>query len=94
MMPRQQKRLQLALVGIVLLSLLVGVYLAVWKRPSKGDPAIIKHPVDTSPEDALKYWTADRMRNAKPAELPTVDAPKRKKRQPRRPPHTSDPRNS
>jgi len=94
MMSRQQNRLPLALVGIVLLGLLAGVYLFVGKRSSKADPAIIKHPVDTSPEDALKYWTADRMRNAKPAELPNVDAPKRKKRQPRRPPRTSDPHNS
>ena len=94
MMPRQQNRLLLALVGIVLLGLLVGVYFFVGKRPAKPEHAIIKHPVDTPPEDALKYWTADRMRNAKPAELPHVNAPKRKKRQPRRPPHTSDPRNA
>ncbi len=93
-MPRQQKRIQLTVVGAILLGLLVGVYVFVGKRPAKSDPAIIKHPVDTSPDDALKYWTAERIRKAKAADLPHVDAPKRGKRHSRRLPHTPDPRQS
>jgi len=93
-MPQQRKRMQMALVGAILLGLLVGVYLFVGKRPAKPDPAISKHPVDTSPDDALKYWTAERMRKAKAADLPNVDAIARRKRHSRRPPRTPDSRHS
>jgi hypothetical protein len=95
-MSLQQKLIQLPLVGVILLCLLAIVFLLAWKRNSKRDPSatIIKHSVDTSPDDALKYWTADKMRNAKPAKLPHVKAPKRKKQQPQPPPHTSDPHHS
>lgn len=91
-MPRQ--RMLLALGGAALLCLLAGIALFVGKRSARSESSIVKHKVETSPEDALKYWTADRMRDAKPAEMPHVDAPKRKKRQPRRPPRTSDQQNS
>lgn len=92
MMPRQ--RILLALSGAVLLCLLAGVALFVGKRSNRPDSSITKHKVETSPEDALKYWTADKMRDAKPAEMPHVDVPKRKKRQPRRSPRTSEQPNS
>jgi len=93
MMSRQQKFIYLPLVGTILLCLFVGVYLAAWKRFSKpGHSAkIIKHPVETPADDALKYWTADKMRNAKAAPLPNVNDLDRPQQQPRRPPHSSSP---
>jgi hypothetical protein len=89
MMLRQQKLIYLPLVGTILLCLLVGVYLAAWKRFSKSKPSttIVKHSVETPADDALKYWTADKMRNAKAAPMPNVDALDRGKQRPRRPPH-------
>ena len=96
MMSQQQKLIRLPLVGTILLCLLVGVYLFAWKRFSKPAPAarIVKHAVETPADETLKYWTADKMRNAKPAKLPHVKAPKRKKQHPQPPPHTSDPHHS
>jgi hypothetical protein len=96
MMSRQHRLLQLTLVGTILLCLLVGVYLFAKKRSSKPDSSttIIRHSVDTSSDDTLKYWTADKMRNAQGANLPNVTALDRKKRHPRRPPHTSRPHHS
>jgi len=91
-MLQQQRFIRLPLVGTVLLCLLVGVYLFAWKRFSKPTPArIIKHSVEAPAEDALKYWTADKMRDAKPAPLPNVDIPDRGKRRPRRLPHRPSP---
>ncbi len=93
-MPRQPNLIQLSLIGTVLLGLLIGgVYLVACRRFSKPDssPSIIKHSVDTHPDDVLKYWTADRMRNAKPANLPNATALEREKQRRRRPPHTSGP---
>jgi len=76
--------------------MLIGVYLAACRRFSKPDPAntIIRHSVDTHPDAALKYWTADKMRNAKPANLPNVTALERGKQDSRRHPHTSGPEHS
>ena len=93
MMSRQQRLIYLPLVGTILLCLLVCVFLAAWKRFSKPDPSItiIKHSVDTPSDDALKYWTADKMRNAKAAPLPNVNTLDRGKKHPRRPPHASSP---
>ncbi|HVB75490.1 MAG TPA: hypothetical protein VNE38_18240 [Ktedonobacteraceae bacterium] len=85
----QQKRLiQLPLVGTLLLCLLAGLYLFAWKRLSKPEPpaTIIQHPVETPAGEALKYWTADKMRAAKPTPLPNVKALNRVKWRPRRPP--------
>src|SRR5258708_15653640 len=95
-MSLQQKLIQLPLVGMILLCLLALVYLLAWKRFSQRDPSatIIKHSVDTSPDDALKYSTADTMRNAQPANLPHVSTLKRKKQRPQPPPDTSDPHHS
>lgn len=94
-MPRQQRFINLPLVGTVLLCLLVGVYLAAWKRFSKSGPSgrIIKHSVETPSDDVLKYWTADKMRNARPMRLPNVNDIRRGKQNPEhssqdpRPPH-------
>lgn len=87
-MSKQWKFIRLPLVGVILLCLLVGAYLFACKRFSNPDPAatIIKHPVETDPDEVLKYWTADKMRNAKPANLPTVDTLNRGKQHQRRPP--------
>ena len=74
--------------GTILLCLLVGVYLFACKRFSKPDPAatIVRHPVDTQPNDVLKYWTADHMRNAKAADLPNIHDLNRGKQHLQRPP--------
>src|SRR6266581_2024872 len=65
-MSQQQRLIYLPLVGTILLCLLVGLYLAAWKRFSKSTPSnkVTKHTVKTPPDEALKYWTADRIRNA------------------------------
>ncbi len=93
MMSRQQKLIRLPLVGTILLCLLVGVYLFAWKRFSKPAPSatIVKHEVETPADETLKYWTADKMRNAKAAPLPDVKALDRGKQHPRRPLHRSGP---
>jgi hypothetical protein len=80
-MPRQQ-RFIIALVGSVLLGFFVGVFLFAWKRSAKADAGakkVIKHTAETSADDALKYWTSERMRRAKPAKMPTTDALERDK---------------
>jgi hypothetical protein len=84
-MLQKQKFIYLPLVGTIILCLLVGVYLAATKRSSKSTRSnkVKKHRVETPPEDALKYWTADRMRNAKAAPLPKVNSLDREKREPR-----------
>ncbi len=75
MMSQQLRLVQLPLVGVILLCVLVGVYLFASRRFAKHGPAgkIIKHTVDKNPDDALKYWTADKMRDAKPAPMPNVN---------------------
>jgi hypothetical protein len=96
MMPRKPTLIQLSLVGTVLLGLLIGVYLAAGKRFPRPNPsgAIIGHSLDTHPDDILKYWTADKMRNAKPAAMPNVTALEQGKQHLRRRRHTSDPEHS
>lgn len=86
-MSRQQRRIPLPLVGIVLLCLLLGVNWLVWKRfwkPGRSSK-VVKHKVETNSDDALKYWTSDRMQSAKPVELPNVDTLERGKPEKRRP---------
>jgi len=87
MMSQQYKLISLPRAGIIFLCLLAGILLFVGKRSSKPDSSdkIIKHPVDTSSADVLKYWTADKMRKAKPAELPNVKTPDKGKKPPKRP---------
>ncbi|HZU00312.1 MAG TPA: hypothetical protein VFA10_11650 [Ktedonobacteraceae bacterium] len=85
-MSRQQRLTPLPLVGMILLCLLVCLYLVARKRSEKPEPpSVSRHSVETSPAEALKYWTADKMRNAKPVPLPNVKALKRGKRHPQRP---------
>ena len=92
MMSEQERRMPLALIGIVLLGLLAGVYLFAVRRFGKQDPekTVASHKVETSPEDALKYWTQDKMRKAKPVEMPNVSNVKPEKRRSRRSPRNTD----
>ncbi len=76
MMLQHRRFNRLPLVGVLLLGLLAGVYLAMAarKRLAQSDEAagVARHSVDTSAGDALKYWTEERMRSAKPAKMPKV----------------------
>ncbi len=86
-MAQQQKLNYLPLIGVALLCLLVGVYLFARKRPSQPEPAAVaRHSVETPADDVLKYWTEEKMSNAKAAPMPKVHAVGQKKRQPRRHP--------
>ena len=95
-MSQQQRLIYIPLVGTILLCLLVGVYLAAWKRFSKSTPSykVTKHTVKTPPDEALKYWTADRMRNTKAVPLPGVNTLDREKQDPQRPPRPSRPQDA
>src|SRR6266516_4035266 len=88
----QQRLIYLPLVGTIILCLLVGLYLVVWKRFSKSTPSnkVTKHAVKTPPDEALKYCTADRMHNAKAAPLPRVNTLDREKQDPQRHPRPQD----
>ena len=71
----QQQRFRLPLIGMILLGLLVGVgvalAMAARKQGAKDDAAgVARHSVNTSPADALKYWTEEKMQSAKPAKMP------------------------
>jgi len=82
MIAQQYRRISFPLVGAVLLGLLVGVYLFAWKRKrsAKRNAAdVIGHKVEKHPDDVLKHWTADKMREAKPVPLPKADALERGK---------------
>ena len=50
------------------------------QQPDSKAPSV-KH-VGTPPDKALKYWTAGKMRKAKPAHQPHVNAPDHEKPQP------------
>ncbi len=95
-MSRQPRPIQLFRAGMILLCLLIGVYLVACRWFAKSHPAgpVIKHSVDTKPDDVLEYWTPDKMRNAKPVDLPNVTALDRGKLHRRRPPRTSGPEHS
>jgi hypothetical protein len=84
MMSQQQKLIYLPIVATIILCLFVGLYLAAWKRFSKSTRSkkVTKHTVGTSPDEALKYWTADKMRNAKASPLPKVNTLDREKQDP------------
>jgi ABC-type nickel/cobalt efflux system permease component RcnA len=95
MMSRQERSISLPLIGAILLCLLIGIYL-IWRRTlnnaqedANNASSAAKHSVETNPADALKYWTADKMRNAKPAEMPQTDKLKRGKKRKQQPPHTA-----
>ena len=87
-MSQQRRTTYITSVGALLLSLLVYVFLFGRKRRAKlnSSEKVVTHSVETSPENALAYWTADKMRDAKPASLPVVD-----EQQEKRPPHSSRP---
>ncbi len=76
MMPRQQRLIQLPLVGTILLCLLAGVYLLylvalvsfLYTSISALSETIIEHPVDTNPAVVVKHWTAASMRAATDAD--------------------------
>ncbi|HEY0757442.1 MAG TPA: hypothetical protein VGD98_26045 [Ktedonobacteraceae bacterium] len=36
------------------------------------EPHVVKHTDDSSPDEALKYWTAEKKRKAKPAPMPHI----------------------
>jgi hypothetical protein len=88
-MSQLRRRIQLPLIGTILLCLFIGVYLVACRRFAKSDPSgtVTKHPVETPSDEVLKYWSADKMRNAKGVDLPNVDALKQEQQHPRRPPH-------
>src|SRR2546425_173842 len=77
MMSRQQRLIQLPLVGTILLCLLAGVYLLylvalvsfLYTSLSALSETIIEHPVDTNPAVVVKHWTAASMRAATDADL-------------------------
>lgn len=84
-----QKRslIQLSLVGAIVLALLLGLFLTGRKRMSKPDPAagVARHSLKTPAEDVQKYWTAEKMRDAKPAPMPHISGVKEGKQRQSRP---------
>lgn len=91
-MSRQPRPFQLAWLGALLLSLFAGIYLVAWKRLPKlrRSRKIVKHSVETNPDEALQYWTEEKMRSARGVDLPTTDALDREKKRPQRSPRTSE----
>jgi hypothetical protein len=81
-MVQQRRLIYLPLVGVALIGLLAGVYLLAGRRFMKKDAqgGVARHTVETPAEDVLKYWTADKMRSARPAPLPKVDASEKKRK--------------
>lgn len=71
-MSRQYRPIRLSLVIAIFLGAFVSVYMRA-KRTAKPSsaPAISTHTVE-QPAEALKHWTVEKMRNAKPVELPNV----------------------
>ncbi len=81
----RQRLIYIPILGSIVLSLFGVLFLARRKRSSKSTPAkkVAKHRVETAPDEALQYWTADRMSNAKAAPLPEVKNLNRGKQDPR-----------
>lgn len=84
MISQQRKSIFIPLVSTIVLCLLVGFYLAASKRSSKSTSSkkVTKHKVETAPDEALKYWTADKMRKAKAVPLPEANNLSREKQDP------------
>jgi len=59
------------------------------QQPDSESP-IVKHTVGTPPDEALKYWTAEKRRKAKPAHQPHISAPDHEQQQSRHAPQTPD----
>ncbi|HLH61849.1 MAG TPA: hypothetical protein VKV20_09210 [Ktedonobacteraceae bacterium] len=87
-MSRRKKLIRLPLIGMTIAGVVVALYLFAGKRSSKAGPAsrIRRHTVKTSPGDALKYWTEEKMRKTKGVEMPQVNEVEPRKEQPRRSP--------
>jgi len=90
----QQQRFRLPLIGVILLGLRAGLgvalAMAARKQGAKDDGAgVARHSVHTSPADALKYWTEEKMQSAKPAKMPKakklkpLEGGKKRSRRPR-----------
>ena len=86
-MSQQHRYILLPSIGALLLSLLIGVFLFGRKRRAKSDSSekVATHSVETSPEDTLAYWTADKIHDAKPAPMPVINEHNQEKRSPRSP---------
>ena len=86
-MSRQYRSAQLSLVIAILLGVCVSVYLLTFKKRTAkpgSSPTIRTHSVE-HPTEALRHWTVEKMRNAKPVDLPTVADLKEGKQPGRRP---------
>jgi hypothetical protein len=55
------------------------------QQQADSEPPIARHHAETSPDEALKYWTAEKRRKAKPAHQPHVKNPGREKQSPQAP---------
>jgi hypothetical protein len=85
-MLQKRSMIQLSLVGAIALALLLGLFLTGRKRMSKPDPAgVARHSLKTPAEDVQKYWTAEKMREAKPVPMPHVSDVKEGKKRRQRP---------
>jgi V8-like Glu-specific endopeptidase len=81
-MPRQNRLIQLPLVGQILLYLLAGVYVVylvalgnfVYTWVSTRSETIIDHPVDTNTDVIVKHWTVANMLNATDADQQASNA--------------------
>lgn len=84
-MSQTRRRIPLPLLGTLLLSLFVAVYLAACRRFTKKSASSRKtagHTVKTPAEEVLKYWSADKMHQARGVELPEADVPDQAKQHP------------
>ncbi len=75
-MLQKRSMIQLSLVGAIVLALLLGLFLTGRKRV---------HSLKTPAEDVQKYWTAEKMRAAKPVPMPHVSDVKEGKKRRQRP---------
>ena len=72
----QQQKFRLPLIAVIALGLLAGLGIALAmaarKQGAQDDDGagVARHSVHTSPADALKYWTEEKMQGAKPAKMP------------------------
>ena len=73
-MSPQYRPIRLSLVSAIFFGVFASLYLAYKKRRTakpSASPAISTHTVE-HPNEALKHWTVEKMRNAKPVDLPNV----------------------
>ncbi len=86
-MSRQYRPIRLSLMIAIFLGAFVSVYMRAYKKRTAkpgSSPAISTHTVE-QPAEALKHWTVEKMRNAKPMDLPNVTDLEGGKQQGRRP---------